>query len=78
MPQLGIWLSLIGAIGSLAAAAQEAPPDRVLLWRNLYAGMTFAELKALYPGFKGWLSSDCPVRVLHGSETSPRASRAQA
>ena len=58
------WLGVILAASSLQSAETGESPPRTLLWRDLYAGMTKAEVKALYPKYKSSLSPDCPVRVL--------------
>ena len=38
--------------------------ERVILWRDLYAGMPKTEVKAAYPKYKAELYPGCPVRVL--------------
>ncbi|GAA0296028.1 hypothetical protein GCM10009087_02220 [Sphingomonas oligophenolica] len=38
--------------------------ERTILWRDLYAGMPKAEVKAAYPKYKAELYPGCPVRVL--------------
>jgi hypothetical protein len=59
------WLSvLVTAMLPLSAIAADGTPKRVLLWRDLYAGMTKTEVKALYPQFTAAIAPNCSVRVL--------------
>ena len=64
MPTCKEWLGVLVAVLPTSAVGADGPPQRVLLWRDLYAGMTKTEVKALYPQFTATISPNCPVRVL--------------
>ena len=50
---MDVMLTVLAALGLVVGSGDNQPPQRTVLWRNIYVGMPASEVAELYPAVRG-------------------------